>query len=241
MPAFLAAAFAAGLAGSLHCVAMCGGISGALGMRARSLGAAPGRVFAHAAGYQAGRIASYTAAGALCGASGGALTALFDLDRIAFALRVFAGLLMIALSLRVLFGWRLLDGLERMGARFWAQLAPLAQRTRGGGLGASLLLGAIWGWLPCGLIYSMLIFAALSGSAVRGAATMLLFGAGTLPAMLSGSLISARAWALKGTRGLRAAAGVLLFGFGLVTALGPLWHALGLPMDGRFAVWCMAH
>jgi len=221
----LAAAFIAGVAGSVHCLAMCGGISGALGMRSRQLGVAPGRAFWHAVCHQAGRLASYSIAGILCGGFGGALAALFDLDRIALAVRILAGLLLIAMSLRVLLGWRLLGGIERLGAHLWSRLAPLARRTGAQGLGSSLLFGMIWGWLPCGLVYSMLMFATMSGSAELGGATMLLFGLGTLPAMLGGSLISAKVWRLIMARGLNTAAGVLLFAFGILTVLGPMYHA----------------
>lgn len=238
LPLSLAAAFAAGAAGSLHCVAMCGGISGALGMRARRLGRGAGRAGAHAACYQVGRLLSYAAAGALCGAFGGVLVALLDLQSIAAAMRIVAGLLLIALGMRVLFGWRLLGGMERLGARLWALVAPLARRQRGTGLGGSMLLGMVWGWLPCGLIYSMLLFATLAGGAPQGAATLLCFGLGTLPAMLGGSLLTGQAPRFMTARGLHAAAGVLLLFFGLATAMGPFWHGGHGSLGNVVAGWC---
>ena len=97
-----------------------------------------------------------------------------------------------------------------------------ARGLRATGPGGSLLLGALWGWLPCGLVYSMLIFAALSGSARQGAARMLMFGLGTWPAMFAGSLLSAQVWKAAMARRLNAVAGALLLVFGIATAVGPL-------------------
>jgi len=221
----LAAAFIAGVAGSVHCVAMCGGLAGALGMRARRIGRAPQLAFLHAAGSQAGRIISYSIAGLICGAAGSVLTALLDLARVAVLVRIMAGLLLIAIALRILLGWRLLGTVERWGARLWAKLAPLARNTQSANLSSSILLGMIWGWLPCGLVYSMLAFAALTGSALQGAATMLLFGLGTLPAMLGGSIFSGQFWRVSMARRMNAAAGTLLLAFGLITVIAPLQHA----------------
>lgn len=224
-PIGLAAAFVAGVAGSVHCLAMCGGLSGALGMRARKLGASPARTFLHNASYQFGRVGSYTLAGALCGSFGGLLATLMDLSSVTKGLRVVAGLLLIAISLRVLVGWRLFGRLERLGAKLWSRLSPLARPIQQNHLGGSLALGALWGWLPCGMVYSMLLFAALSGSAWQGAATMLMFGVGTWPAMLGGSLLSAQVWRLSAVRGLHTVAGALLLAFGVLTVLAPLQHA----------------
>jgi sulfite exporter TauE/SafE len=225
----LAAAFIGGFAGSVHCLAMCGGISGALALHSRRVGSAARRAVLHGACHQAGRLTSYTVAGMLCGGFGSALMALMDLSRVALAVRVAAGLLLIAMSLRVLLGWRLLGVIERWGARFWSRLAPLARAVGPGavgsrGLGSALLLGMIWGWLPCGLVYSMLMFAAMSGGPVAGGAIMLLFGLGTLPAMFGGGWAGGHAWRLSTARGLHTAAGALLFVFGLITVLGPLGH-----------------
>ena len=224
-PIGLAAAFVAGVAGSVHCLAMCGGLSGALGMRSRKLGASPARTFLHNAAYQIGRVGSYMTAGALCGSFGALLATLLDLSSLTRGLRVVAGLLLIAISLRVLVGWRLFGGLERLGAKFWMRLSPLARPIQQNHLGGSLLLGALWGWLPCGMVYSMLLFAALSGSALQGAATMLMFGVGTWPAMLGGSLLSAQLWRVSAARGFHTAAGALLLVFGVLTVIAPLQHA----------------
>lgn len=221
MPMSIAAAFVAGIASSAHCTVMCGGIAGALGMRARQRGVCGVRAFTSGLGYQIGRTTSYAVAGALCGAFGGALSGLMDLAGVARALRVAAGLLLIALALQIILRRRGFDVLERFGARFWRHLAPLAAGARAGGPGGAVLLGMLWGWMPCGMVYSMLAFAALAGGAAQGAATLAAFGLGTWPAVLAGSLVSAHAVGLARARGVYALAGALLAVFGAITAIAP--------------------
>jgi sulfite exporter TauE/SafE len=216
-----AAAFVAGVAGSAHCFVMCGGLASALGMRARRRGVSPQTSFAYAATSQLGRVLSYTLAGALVGAFGGVFASLLDFSSAAAALRVAAGLLLIALALKVLFKWNLLSWLERAGGKFWRFIAPLSQHIGVGGFKRSFLLGTLWGWLPCGLVYSILLFAAFSGDAWRGAGTMLAFGVGTLPAMLSSSLLASQLTRLTIGRKIHLGAGALLLAFGIWTAAAP--------------------
>jgi len=218
----LFAAFVAGAAGSVHCLAMCGGLSGALGMRARRNGAAAGRAFAHSFTYQVGRIGSYAIAGALVGSFAGILRTVFDFDRVAVISRVLAGIVLVLAAIGVLFKWRPLSRLELLGGRLWNHVAPAARAIPATGLRGSLLLGMVWGWLPCGLIYSMLLVAALAGSALNGAATMLSFGVGTAPAVLAAGLLGGQVWRVTMARGLNYAAGSLLLVFGILTMLGPL-------------------
>lgn len=223
-PLSLSAAFVVGMAGSVHCLAMCGGLSGALGIRARRA-AAPSRASLHTASYQVGRLASYTLAGAIVGACGGLLQAMFDWGRIVLVARFMAGAVLIAVALSVLSGWRPLLRLERLGGRLWGRIAPLARALPADGLAGSVLLGMLWGWLPCGFIYSMLIFAALAGSAAQGAAMMLCFGLGTAPAVFGAGMLSAQLGRVTLARGLNKAAGWLLLVFGALTLLGPFSHA----------------
>lgn len=211
--ALLAAGAAVGFLGSAHCVAMCGGIAGALSLAqppARRHGAA--RLLHHAA-YSAGRLASYALAGALAGALGLAAATLFGGTA---PLRVAAALLMVLLGL-YLCGWRTgLGWLERQGSRLWRRVAPLAARLRPGQspLGA-FALGGLWGWLPCGLVYSALALAAAGGGAARGAVLMLGFGLGTLPALLATGLAAQRLGAVAPRA--RRLAGAMLIAFGVWT------------------------
>lgn len=214
----LAAALVAGIAGSGHCLGMCGGIAGALAMRRpqASFGAKLGLALA----YNLSRITSYTAAGALAGLLGRTLLHAVDVKPLSIAFRVVAGAIMIAAAAQLLFGWRLLAPLESAGSGLWRRIAPWAGRQgQSGGLGGSIGLGLAWGWLPCGMTYSMLLLAATTASAALGAAVMLAFGLGTLPSMVTATVAFERMARLLSKRAtLRNVAGALLLAFGLYTA-----------------------
>lgn len=223
----LAAAFVAGLVGSTHCLAMCGGFAGALGMRARANGKNVAAAFSQMLVTQLGRVSSYAIAGALAGAVGATIDSLLELVHVAQALRVIAGLLLIAVAIRVAFAWNLFASIERFGARLWSHIAPLTLRaTRTEQIGVSFLLGAAWGWLPCGLVYSILLYAAFSGKAAQGAAIMSAFGLGTLPAMLGSGVFAGQIAQLCKKRTTRWVAAGMLASFGALTivAVFPAAH-----------------
>jgi len=217
----LAAAFIAGITGSMHCLVMCGGIAGALGMRARTLGQSAPLAFVHSLLYQLGRLGSYALAGALVGAFGQTTEALLQWLPIAQVLRVMSGILLFTIGVQLALQLRLLQSLERLGAHLWRRIAPLAQHTTQHGMIGTLLLGMIWGWLPCGLIYSMLLLGALGGSAAQGSLIMLAFGLGTVPAMLSSSLLASQFTRIMNLRKMRIGAGLLMMALGSWT----MWFA----------------
>jgi sulfite exporter TauE/SafE len=226
----LSAAFVAGIAGSAHCVAMCGGLAGALGMRARVVQSTAAQTFVRALLMQLGRIGSYSVAGALVGALAGAgsmFATEINFLYVAQALRLFAGLVLLAIAVRIAFAWNAFAWIERAGARFWSHLAPMTKRLGTDSRNRlrivdSLLLGAIWGWLPCGLVYSMLLFAAANGDAARGAAIMIAFGFGTLPAMLVGTLLAAQLTTVLKQRSTKWVAAALLAAFGVWTLVAAI-------------------
>lgn len=226
------AALVAGFAGSGHCLAMCGGIAGALAMRHSAGTAATGSWATRlgtAVAYNVARVASYALAGALAGVLGQALLRTVDVAPLSVALRILAGGVMVAAAGRLLFGWRLLDPLEAAGARLWRTILPWAspRGARRDGIGGAVGLGLAWGWLPCGLSYSMLLLAATTADAGAGALVMAAFGVGTLPAMVSATVAFDRAARLLAARAtLRAVAGSLLLGFGLWTAGNAAYHSL---------------
>lgn len=185
--ATLLTAFATGLAGSAHCVAMCGGISISLG-----LGSMKKRLLPV---YHGGRLASYATLGLIFGCLL-PLIGVRDYSPVwAMALRLAAALVMFAIGLQIALGINLLRRLERYGSRLWQPLAGFVQTLLPVRTGSdALLLGFLWGLLPCGLIYSALALAVVSGNPLHAALVMLAFGAGTLPAMLllgvfSGTLV----------------------------------------------------
>jgi uncharacterized protein len=220
----LTAALIAGTAGSIHCLAMCGGMAGALGMRASAqAGTGLSRTrWSHAILYQVGRIGSYALAGLLVSLAGGVL------DRAVFSqasavLRVASGVLLIFLGIRLLWQRNFLAWLERCGHFIWQRMQPLrSHAVRLSGWQRALLLGSLWGWLPCGLVYSMLLFAALAGQPLFGAVIMAAFGLGTLPAMLAGTLASAQLRTALAQPQARAWSAVLLAGCGVWTIAAAL-------------------
>lgn len=231
----MTAAFITGVSGSLHCLGMCGGISTALGVRARTLGHTPTRTLLHATLYHAGRLLSYSLLGALGGAVGAGLVRVVSSWAMASGLRVAAGLFMMLLGCQLLFAPRLLAPLETLGYRVWravtphinAKLKPSPQASIPGSpasLFNTLLLGAVWGWLPCGLVYSMLLLGVLGASPMEGAGIMLAFGAGTLPLMLSSSLFAGQ-WARAMTHNWRVLGGITLLVLGAWTSFVALHHS----------------
>ena len=212
----LSAAFITGVAGSAHCFAMCGGLAGALGMRARTTATSAGAAFGNALSYHLGRLSGYTLAGAICGLIGATLQAVLDLARVGATLRIASGVLLVLIALKMLSPCNPLQWLETFGARFWRRLQPFALGAgRLTGRAHAIALGFLWGWLPCGLVYSMLLFAALSGHALSGAAVLLVFGLGTLPSMLTSSVLASQVQRLLKSRWPRFASGALLLLFGV--------------------------
>jgi sulfite exporter TauE/SafE len=178
--------------------------------------------------YNLARVGSYAVAGAIVGLLGHLVLHTLDIGLLATVFRVLAGLIMLAVAGRLLFGWRFLDPLEAAGARLWRRIAPWAGRQgRAGGIGGAIGLGLAWGWLPCGMTYSMLMIAGMTGSAASGAAVMAAFGAGTLPSMVTATVAFERiAGTLAKRATLRKTAGVLLVAFGLWTAGNAVYHGL---------------
>ena len=227
----LGAALLAGLAGSGHCLGMCGGIAGALAMRRPQAGF--GTKLGYALAYNLSRITSYALAGALAGLLGRTLLAAVDVKPMSIAFRVVAGAIMIAAALQLVLGWRLLAPLESAGSGLWRRVAPWAgKQGQSSGIGGAIGLGLAWGWLPCGMTYSMLLLSATTASAAWGAAVMLAFGLGTLPSMVTATVAFERiARALSSRATLRNVAGALLLAFGLYTAGNALMHVRPAPQQ----------
>lgn len=216
------AAFTIGFMGSLHCIGMCGGISSALSTAVKSATSTLARQFGYPLLYSTGRILSYSVAGAIAGLLGHQFRELLG-GHGPSLLRMFAGVMMILLGLYISGWWHILNHLERAGARLWKSISPLTRRLIpiDNPLKA-LALGMLWGWLPCGLVYSALAWSVGAESPWQGALLMLSFGLGTLPAMLGVGMFShvLNDWARAQAN--RTFAALLLIGFGLWTLLSQL-------------------
>ena len=212
-----AIALVLGLTSTLHCWGMCGGIVTALSMGLPSrLARSPWRRAVLVTGYNLGRIASYTLAGLLCGAAGGTILALAHADRAYLALQVLSGCVIIAVGLHLCGWFPRLAMVEGAGWRLWQWLQPVARRFLPlESLPRALVAGAIWGWLPCGLVYSMLLWAAAEADPIRGGFSMFAFGLGTLPGMIGAGMAGSRLRLASGGSGLRRAIGILIILLGL--------------------------
>lgn len=222
----LLTAWLVGLLGGVHCVGMCGGVVATLtaGLP-RAERAQIGRQLPFQLAYNIGRIATYTLAGALMGALGAVAFELLPLHLAQRILYGVAAAFMLALGLYLGGWWQGLTRVERLGAMLWRRIEPLGRRfipVRR--WWQALAVGLVWGWLPCGLVYSVLIWSAGSGNALQGALLMLLFGLGTLPNLLGIGLLAGAAARLIEQRWLRQAAGALVIGF----ALYAFWQLLVL-------------
>lgn len=218
-----------GLLGSVHCAGMCGGIVSALSVAPTiRIGAPPVRTpLANVLAYNAGRIGSYMLAGALAGGIVGGVQALARLPALQAGAYWMANLMLAALGLYLMDAWRGLAWLEQGGQLLWRHVQPLLRHVGPlDGPGRMMMAGALWGWLPCGMVYSVLVTAMLSGSAFSGALVMLAFGLGTLPMLLGLGVLGAPLRALLRRRAVRVASGALVLGFGL---LGIVRAAAGTP------------
>lgn len=200
-------ALALGLAGAGHCLGMCGGIAAALNLGGQ-------RSLPVTLSYHGGRITSYTVLGGLLGFAAGSV----DIAAWTIALRYLAGFLLIGMGLYIANWWRGMQWLERAGAKLWQPVQRYSSRflpVRFWYQGFAL--GLCWGLMPCGLIYSSLAWAATAQDAATSATMMLLFGVGTLPAMLATSLGADRLQGFLRKRGLKIVIAILLIVSGIWT------------------------
>jgi sulfite exporter TauE/SafE len=237
----LLSALVMGLLGSTHCVVMCGGVVAMtcsalpLARRARPLAQLP-----YVLGYNAGRLASYAAAGAVAGALGTTLQSLGVVEQAGLGMRLAAGLVMIGVGLYLAGFARALRWLERAGEPLWRRIAPLARRLIPVRTPwHAVALGLLWGWMPCGLVYAALAAAVTSGSSLAGLSTMAAFGVGTLPMLITmGSAAGLVSRLARGPR-VRMAAAFVVVAFGAVQIehVGMAWANA----DRSGAHACCAH
>lgn len=209
-------AFLIGLLGSTHCLGMCGGISASLSM-ALSLGKGFRlRQALMLLSFNLGRIASYVVIATMI-----ALLSTHAAATWAGAgtlLRALAGILLIFMGLSMGQWWQGIRYVERLGTPVWRRLAPATRALMPVRNPAhALALGALWGWLPCGLVYSTLGWAALQPTTLSAGLTMFFFGLGTLPSMLATGYAAQWVKGLQQHRGFRRITALLLILFGLWT------------------------
>jgi uncharacterized protein len=219
----LASSVLAGLGGAAHCAAMCGPLAGAVGDRFRQDHATP---LGPALLFNSGRVIGYVGMGsALAGLTGWLLSS--EPERLAAAFRIGAAMLLILLGLQIARG-RSGFGAERLGARLWTRLRPVFGYAVA--LPAAvrpMALGLLWGFMPCGLVYTMFVTAASRADRLEGALLMAAFGLGTLPAVVGFTLGGATLGRWLGRRWPRHVAAAALTGCGIWTLVVALQHFAG--------------
>lgn len=222
----LLAAFVFGLLGGAHCIGMCGGIMSALTFAVPPSMRHPARLSGLLLGYNLGRITSYMVAGALVAGLGSLLGGFANEVRWAFQL--VAAVMLILMALYIANWWKGLLAVEQLGRRLWRHLEPIGRRLMPVvHIPQALALGAVWGWLPCGLVYSMLAWSLTQSGPTQGALLMAAFGLGTLPALLVTGVAAHGMGRLIRHPATRAIAALTIIAF----ALWQLWSLL--PSSGH--------
>jgi sulfite exporter TauE/SafE len=210
---------------------MCGGIIGALSLSlpANVRNNRP-RMLMFVTTYNIGRIISYSLAGLVAGAIGTGVLASAGFDQGHAVLRAIGVAMMIAIGL-YLAGWvPQLASVEKIGVPIWKKLEPVGRRLLPvASLPKALAYGFIWGWLPCGLVYFVLLWALTAGNSVQGALTMLAFGLGTLPTLLATGFMTS--WLTRFARSptARQVVGLLI----IAMAIGSLYLPMGDHVHGH--------
>ncbi|WP_104036774.1 sulfite exporter TauE/SafE family protein [Vibrio jasicida] len=212
-------AFMIGLVGAGHCMGMCGGIASLVSMGTKNTKPSPVIPLF----YNIGRLASYGCVGAMVGGAISGLSELSGLTQSLAWLRFIAAIFMILVALYIAKWWQGLLIIEKLGQSLWKLISPA---------GRSLLplkhplhalpFGFIWGWLPCGLVYSALTWSAVSGSALSGGMIMLAFGLGTLPSMLAIGYGASHFQKLQKSLIFRNISALILITYGVYTAAGAM-------------------
>ena len=217
--------FLIGLVSTLHCLGMCGGIIGALSLSLPAeVRASRLRLVGYSALFNGGRVISYVAAGLLAGAFGVEILRALGLQNAHGVLRYAGVIFMVAIGF-YLAGWfPQMAQVERLGQPVWRRLEPLAKKMMPiNSSWRALLYGMAWGWLPCGMVYMVLLMTVTAGSALQGGYMMLAFGVGTLPTMLSAGVMAIWIRRLASSATTRQVIGVLI----IIMALASLFIGVG--------------
>lgn len=211
------AALLTGLLGATHCIGMCGSISAALSLSfpKEVLYSAPNRLL-HLLFINLGRTSGYVSFGAVAGAIGSASTAPLQPQPALWVSQTVTVTVLVMLGFYYLGYARLLGPLERLGHFLWRRIQPYTFKFQPGRtIFSSFSCGYLWAFMPCGMIYSTLALAFVAGDLLSGAKIMLVFGAATLPTLMSAGFFSAELDKLLQQTWVRRVAGLSLFAFAI--------------------------
>lgn len=209
-----------GLAGSLHCAGLCGGIASSLLLATSAPNAAASGRAATLLRIQLGRALSYALLGAAVGTGGAAFGGLMTLAGVQPAMRIAAACALAWTGLSVaglVPGFRVIDRMLAYASAVRGRSSPRLNL-----LPASMALGIAWGFAPCGMVYAALINAMLSGSTLAGAEFMAGFGLATIPAIAAAAFgVTTLASARLSRRSFRSALGAALIALGGASMIEP--------------------
>lgn len=222
LPEAFIAAFILGLMGAGHCLGMCGGIVSALALAIPESSLFKRSILLIA--YNFGRVFSYTAMGGIAGYMGSRIPRVEGLP----VLQIVSALLLVAMGLYLARWWTGLSRLEALGSHLWRYIQPLATKLMPVSRWyEAVCLGALWGWLPCGLVYSALAYSASQSDALAGGGVMLGFGLGTLPAVFAGGLLANQLNTFINKPWIRGVAGLGFIAYGLWLLVSLLFLGAG--------------
>lgn len=202
--------FLLGFFGGTHCVGMCGGLSSAFALQLPPHLNRLGLIVL----LNLGRISSYVLIGLIVGLVGQIGISLDDTRWLQNGLYIAANVLLLLLGLYLAGLSTAATQIERIGRPIWKRLNPILNRLLPiKSVPACFGVGMLWGWLPCGLVYSASLYALGSGSAVQGGLYMLAFALGTLPNLLAMGIFAAQLKTLLQRKAIRLCAGLLVSGW----------------------------
>ncbi len=202
--------FLLGFFGGTHCVGMCGGLSSAFALQLPPHLNRLGLIVL----LNLGRISSYVLIGLIVGLVGQIGISLDDTRWLQNGLYIAANILLLLLGLYLAGLSTAATQIERIGRPIWKRLNPILNRLLPiKSVPACFGVGMLWGWLPCGLVYSASLYALGSGNAVQGGLYMLAFALGTLPNLLAMGVFAAQLKTLLQRRAIRLCAGLLVAGW----------------------------
>ena len=204
--------FLLGFFGGTHCVGMCGGLSSAFALQLPPHLNRIGLIVL----LNLGRISSYVVIGLLVGLVGQIGISLDDtraVQTVCILPPMFCcfllGLYLAGISTAA-------TKIERIGKPIWKRLNPLLNKLLPiKSVPACFGVGVLWGWLPCGLVYSASLYALGSGNALHGGLYMLAFALGTLPNLLAMGIFAAQLKTFLQKRMVRLCAGLLVAGWAI--------------------------
>jgi len=215
--ASLLSALLMGLIGSTHCVGMCGGIISTLSTNFNQKPA--NNPFVIQLFYNLGRISTYSLLGLLVGFFSSSLIQLLPNPH-TFSMMI-SGLFFILLGLYISQLLNSFKYLERAGQVIWLKIEPFGRKyLPAQTLWSALKLGLVWGWLPCGLVYSALALALTQINPIDSALIMLVFGLGTLPTLLLIGHFARNLKTLLQNQKLRLGLGLILVVYGISQIIG---------------------